>query len=139
MSGVKAVFFYIFLLVAIVNTVLMYAQTSVFTIFSFSAILLTLIVLVLSGLLTTIALSNKRRVVKKTSYRIELFALLILFLVSVGMRIYEMIVGSIDIMLLWRSGATVLYFILFLFAVGLSRDVFKTLLEIYNNKIKIIK
>lgn len=134
MSKAKVAFFYIFLLVSLVNTVLMYSQTSMFTIQTFSAALFTMIVLISSGLLTLIALKNKRRMVKKASYRIELVSLLVLVLMSVVSRVNEALIGVYDTSFIWRLGATLLYLVLFLFAIGLSRDLFKTLLSIHNKK-----
>ena len=135
MKTTKLVFFYIFLIITIINTMLMYAEAPISNYDTTSKLLLTLVVLVLSGLFTLIAAISKRRFTKKLLLRAQLLMVIILVVASIVARIQEVLWGSVDVMFAWRCGATLLYFIIFLLTVGLSRDVFKQLLQIfYSNK-----
>ena len=135
MNATKAVFFYIFLIIAIINTILMYLGAPITNYTTIGMVLVTLTALLFSGLLTTIALASHRRITLKTSFQLQLLILLILVITSIISRISELLTMTIDASLIWRIGATLLYFILLLFTIGLSRDVFKKLLEIRNKTI----
>lgn len=134
MSPTKSVFFYIFLILAIANTVYMYLGIPLS---NYTAILFFLItngILLFSGLLNTIALSSYRRVTLKTCFRFQIMILSILVVISLSARINELIVSGITQGMAWRIIATGLYAILLLISIGLSRDVFKKLVEIYDFK-----
>ncbi|MCH8520259.1 MAG: hypothetical protein LAT82_05900 [Nanoarchaeota archaeon] len=132
MNTAKIVFFYIFLLITIVNTILMYVGAlSVSNMQTALMFLITLSILLFNGLLMTIAASSSRRKVIKNSFRIQLVLIIALVIASIVLRVLESIAGSLDIMFIWRLLATGLYFVLFLFTIGLSRDVFKVLVKKY--------
>lgn len=133
MNATKAVFFYIFLILSIINTVFMYLGAPVTNYATISMFLVTLAVLLFSGLLTTVALASHRRVTLKTSFQFQILILLILVIISVIARISELITMVINVSLAWRMGATLLYIILLLLTIGLSRDVFKKLIIINNS------
>lgn len=133
MNAAKAVLFYIFLIVSIINTVFMYLGVPITNYATISMFLLTLAVLLFSGLLTTVALASHRRITLKTSFQFQILILLVLVVISIIARINELITMAIDISLAWRMGATLLYVILLLFTIGLSRDVFKKLVKINNS------
>lgn len=130
----KIIFFYIFLILTIINTVLMYINTPIINIDAMAMFGLTLVALVLSALFTFIAAMSNRRFTKKFMLRLQLILLIILVIASFRSRVIELIFGNFDMYLVWRVCATVLYFIVFLFTVGLSRDVFKQLLAIFENR-----
>lgn len=133
MNATKILFFYIFLIAALINTTLMYVSAPLGNLSTLSMMLITLGVLAFSGLLTTIALASTRRVHMKTCFRIQLVILLLLVIVSVVARVLEAFSMTLDTMFIWRTIATLLYFMVFLFTIGLSKDVFKRLLEIHKS------
>ena len=138
MNTTKLVFYYIFLLVTIINVILMYVGAlSISNIQTSLMFLLTLSVLLFNGLLMTIAASSVRRKVIKNSFRIQLVFIIALVIASIVLRILEAIAGSLDMMFIWRIFATALYIVVMMFTIGLSRDVFKLLLNIFKkNQIK---
>lgn len=133
MNATKILFFYIFLIAALINTTLMYVSAPLGNLSTLSMMLITLGVLAFSGLLTTIALASTRRVHMKTCFRIQLVILLLLVIVSVVARVLEAFSTTLDTMFVWRTIATLLYFMVFLFTIGLSKDVFRKLLEIHKS------
>lgn len=108
----------------------MYLGISLVNYTSIGMFLATLFVLVFCGLLTTVALASYRRVTLKTCFRFQILILLILVIASIVARVNEIFTISFDVNMAWRIGATVLYIILLLFTIGLSRDVFKKLVQI---------
>lgn len=93
--------------------------------------LITLGILLFNGLLMTIAASSSRRKVIKNSFRIQLVLIIALVIASIILRVLEAMGGSLDLMFIWRLSATALYIVLMMFTIGLSRDVFKILLNIF--------
>ena len=130
MNTTKVIFFYIFLIITIINSIIMYLGISLVNYTSIGMFLATLFVLVFCGLLTTVALASYRRVTLKTCFRFQILILLILVIASIVARVNEIFTISFDVNMAWRIGATVLYIILLLFTIGLSRDVFKKLVQI---------
>lgn len=138
MNTTKLVFYYIFLLITIINAILMYlGALSISNLQTAMIFLATLSILLFNGLLMTIAASSSRRKVIKNSFRIQLILIIALVIASVVLRVLEAISGSLDLMFVWRLFATALYVVLTMFTIGLSRDVFKILLNIFRkNQIK---
>ncbi|MFT4244515.1 MAG: hypothetical protein ACMXYB_03625 [Candidatus Woesearchaeota archaeon] len=135
MNTTKLVFYYIFLLITIINVMLMYVDAlSPNNVQASLMFLLTLLVLLFNGLLMTIATSSPKRRVIKNSFRIQLVFIIVLVIGSIALRILDVINGTLDIMFIWRIFATALYIVILTFTIGLSRDVFKLLLSIFEKK-----
>lgn len=134
MKAGKVFFFFLFLIATIVNSVLMYINTPLSNYTAFATLLTTLLVLGLSALLTLIATASDKRFIKKLMMRLQIVFLLILVIASLVLRIIEAISGNFNWYFVWRVGATVLYFIVFLITVSMSKDVFRALKEIYYSR-----
>ena len=134
MKAGKVFLFFLFLIATIVNSVLMYIDTPLSNYTAFATLLATLLVLGLSALLTLIATASDKRFVKKLMMRLQIVFLLILVIASLVMRVIEAISGNFNLYFAWRVGATVLYFIVFLITVSMSKDVFRALKEIYYSR-----
>lgn len=134
MKSGKVFLFFVFLIATIVNSVLMYINTPLSNYSAFATLLATLSVLGLSVLLTLIAAASDKRFVKKLMMRFQLVFLLVLVIASLVSRIMEAISGNFNWYFAWRVGATVLYFIVFMITISMSKDVFKSLKEIYYSR-----
>ena len=132
MNKLRILFFYIFLVIALISTIVVYAKNpesgSVRLYF-----LVTLLVLFLSAIFTCIAALARKRHTKKLLLRIQLVQLSLLAVISIFLRIADTISGIEDTSLfLWKIVGTIFYILLFIFTVVLTRDVYKKLLKMYN-------
>lgn len=130
----KVVLFFVFLIITIINSVLMYINTPLSNYSAFATLLATLFVLGMSALFTIIATASNRRFTKKFMMRLQLIFVLVLVISSIVLRVLEAIAGNFNWYFVWRVVATVLYTIVFFITVSMSKDIFRALKEIYYSR-----